>query len=327
MSAIVGRRLLGRRTIELSDLLVWGIVVALLVVNTILQPSFLSGTNIRFVFSSSLVLIFAAAAVTLVIVIAEIDLALGTVLSMITVLIARYASSDPVLAVVLALCTGIACELIAGALVAYLRLPSIIVTLALSIVWGGVALSVMSQPGGSVPQVFANMMNGDFPIIATVVLAAVGIWFEHTGLGRRLFGLGSDELGAKLSGIPLVGTKLWTFGLAGLLLGISGVCLAGVTSAGDPLAGSSYTLTAITSAVLGGVAFSGGRGTITGAIGGALVLTLITDTVQLTGVSSFYSSVVDGALLIASLVLSRAATGRWIRLGIRDIRTSEESHA
>jgi ribose transport system permease protein len=303
-----------RRAIEFTDVLIWAILAILVVVNILMQPTFLTSDNLNFIFSTALVLIFAAVAASLVMLIAEIDLAIGAVLSLVNVIIAVVAPDNALLAIVLAIAVGVTCGLVAGSLVAFLRLPSIIVTLALSTVWGGVALYVLERPGGAVPQQFADFMLGDAPLIACIVLALLSSWFVRTGLGRRVYGLGSDELGAYLSGISLVKTKLAVFAIAGVLLGLAGIALSGVTGAGDPLSGQSYTLTAITAAVLGGVSFAGGRGTIWGAIAGALVLTLITNIVQLSGVSSFYQGIFNGGLLIASLALSRVATGRWLPL-------------
>lgn len=303
------------RSIEVSDLLIWIILAVLVAVNLYFQPTFLELSNLQFVFSSSLVLLFAAAAAGYVMLIAEIDLSIGAVMTLVNVLIATLTPADPVLAIVLALVVGVACGLVSGSLVAFVRLPSIIVTLAMSTIWAGIALFIMSRPGGSVPSVFSAWMYSPLPMIATGVLAVASIWLARTAVGRRIYGLGSDELGAFLSRISLPGTKLLVFGISGLLLGLGGIALSGITSVGDPLSGQSYTLKAITAAVLGGISFAGGRGLIPGALAGALALTLITNVTQFAGVSSFYQGIVDGGLLILSLALSRVVTGKWIPLG------------
>lgn len=303
------------RSIEVSDLLIWVILGVLIVVNVLFQPSFLTLRNLEFVFSSSLVLLFAAAAAGYVMLIAEIDLSIGAVMTLVNVLIATLTPADPVLAIALGLLAGVACGLVSGSLVAFIRLPSIIVTLAMSTIWGGIALFIMSRPGGSVPQEFSAWMYSAVPMIAALALVLVTVWFARTSAGRRVYALGSDELGAFLSRISLPGTKLLVFGISGLLLGFGGIALSGITSVGDPLSGQSYTLKAITAAVLGGISFAGGRGLIPGALAGALALTLITNVTQFAGVSSFYQGIVDGGLLILSLALSRVVTGRWIPLG------------
>ncbi|MFC6356593.1 ABC transporter permease [Luethyella okanaganae] len=303
------------RHIELSDLLIWLILAGLVAINFALQPSFFELANLQFIFGTSLVLLFAAAAAGYLMLIAEIDLSIGAVLTLVNVTIATVAPGDALLAIVVAAAVGVGCGLVSGSLVAVVRLPSIIVTLALSTVWGGIALFILPRPGGAVPAEFGEWMNSSLPMIATLLLGAGAAWFSRSPAGRRVYGLGSDELGAFLSGIPLVRTKILVFLLSGLLLGVAGVALSGITSAGDPLSGQPYTLKAITAAVLGGISFAGGRGLIHGALGGALALTLITNVVQLAGVSSFYQGIVDGSLLILALSLSRIVTGRWIPLG------------
>ncbi len=313
----------GQRAVEFSDALIWIILGILIVVNVSLQSNFLEPANIEAIFSVALVTIFAAAAAALVLLIAGIDLAIGAVLSLITVVVASVAPENLFLAIVLAIGVGVTCGAVAGGLVAFLRLPSIIVTLALSTVWGGLALYIMPRPDGMVPLEFGTWVLGSTPIVATIVLGLVSSWFVRTGLGRRMYGLGSDELGAYLSGISLRNTKIAVFAVAGGLLGCAGIALCGVTGAGDPLSGQSYTLVAITAAVLGGVSFSGGRGTIWGAIAGALALALITNIVQVSGVSSFYQGMVDGGLLISSLALSKVVTGRWLPLPTPKFREKE----
>jgi ribose transport system permease protein len=303
------------RSVEMADLLIWVIVVALLITNLVFQPSFLNAANLEFLVGSTLVLLFAAAAVGYLMLIAEIDLSVGAIMTLVNVLIATLTPASAPLAIVLGAVVGVLCGLVNGAMVAYWRLPSIIVTLAMSTVWGGVALFILPRPGGSVPTAFTEWIYGPIPIVVLVALAAATVWFARTPAGRRVYGLGSDELGAFLSRISLPGTKLLTFGIAGLLLGLGGVALSGVTSVGDPLAGQSFTLKAITAAVLGGIAFAGGRGQVIGALGGALALALITNVTQFAGVSSFYQGIVDGVLLIGSLALSRFVVGKWVPLG------------
>jgi ribose transport system permease protein len=300
--------------VEVSDLLGWAVLLVLVIANVWFQPTFLSPANLQFVFGSSLVLLFAAAAAGYLMLIAEIDLSIGAVLTLVNVLVATLTPTEPALAIALAVVVGIGCGLINGSLVTFIRLPSIIVTLAMSTVWGGIALFILPRPGGSVPAQFSAWMYGPVPMAVAGVLALATVWLSRTPAGRRIYGLGSDELGAFLSRISLPRTKLLVFGLAGLLLGLGGVALSGITSVGDPLSGQSYTLKAITAAVLGGISFAGGRGLIVGALAGALALTLITNVTQFAGVSSFYQGIVDGSLLIVSLALSRVVVGKWIPL-------------
>lgn len=328
MSTAVARRTLAARPrVELVDLVIWVILAALVVANLQLNPSFLELDNIYFTFGSALALVLAAMAAGLVMLIAEIDLAIGAVMTLANVCIAAWAPESLPLALLLGSAVGVACGLVAGGLVSFLRLPSIIVTLALATVWGGVALYVMEKPGGAAPTELVDMILGPVPLIACVAVGIAWSWFSRTKTGRRIYGLGSDELAAYLSGIPLHTTKLIVFGVAGLLLGWAGIALTAVTGGGDPLVGNPYTLQAITAAVLGGISFQGGRGTLWGAIAGALVLVLITSVVQLSGVSAFYQGVVNGGLLVASVALSRLTTGRWLplpRIAIASRKGSED---
>jgi ribose transport system permease protein len=306
-------------SINLGDATIYLTVIVLLALNTILQPSFIQASNLLYLLGTTLPLVFAAAAQGIVMLTSSIDLASGSVISLTNVIIVVLIGHGSVASVLLATLAGIALGVVAGLFTALVRLPSIIVTLALSAVWAGVALYVLPTPKGGIPDSFGNLTSGYTPLWWSLALIAVWLWLARTRFGKRIYAVGSNENAAYTAGIPVVGTKIAVFAIAGLLLALGGLMLSATTSGGDPLSGASITLEAIAAAVLGGVSFQGGKGSLIGAVFGALALTLINSLVFYTGASAFYQRVVYGILLVVALALSRFTARRWIRIPLPSV--------
>ncbi len=304
-------------TVEMGDLVIYVGLAALLLASAALEPKSMEPSRLIYTIGISLVLVFASVAEGLVMLLGSIDLAVGAVITLVNVVVAATMESSSVGAVVLGLAVGTGAGLTSGILVAYVRLPSIIVTLALASVWGGIALYVMPTPGGWMPAAAQQLIYGFWPLLIVVAFALALFWFSRIRLGRFTYAAGADVGAAFRAGIPVVRTRVIVFGLAGFLLGIAGICYSALTGGGDPLAGKSYTLPAITAAVLGGIAFTGGKGTLWGAIVGALALTQITHLVFFSNVPAFYQGIVTGGLLILSVGISRATSERVIVIGLR----------
>lgn len=303
-------------TLRFGDLTIYGVLVALLVVNTILEPTFIQPANLYYVIGTAMPLIFASAAQGLVILISSIDLAVGSVVSLVNVIVLVMIGHGSPIAILLAIGSGMAMGLAAGLITTQLRLPAIIVTLALSSVWAGLALYVLPTPRGGLPLWFQSVLAGSRPVWILLVLIAAWLWFSRTRVGRHMYAVGANEPASYMGGIPVVRTRLTIFVIAGALLALSALSMSATTGGGDPLSGAALTLQSIAAAVLGGIAFKGGSGSLLGAIAGALVLALITNLVYYTGASAFYQGVVYGLLLIVALSLSRLTANRTARVRI-----------
>jgi ribose transport system permease protein len=302
--------------VNLGDATIYLTVIALFIVNVILQPRFAQVSNLLYLLGTTLPLVFAAVAQGLVMLTSSIDLASGSIISLTNVTIEVLVGHGSATAIVVAIVAGTILGALAGLLTAVLRLPSIIVTLALSSVWAGIALYVLPQPQSGVPDWFSDLTNGYVPLYFTLALVALWLWLARTRFGRRIYAVGSSENAAYTAGIPVVATRVAVFAISGALLALAALMLSSTTGGGDPLSGSSITLEAIAAAVLGGISFQGGKGSLIGAIFGALALTLITNLVFNTGASAFYQDVVYGILLVLALAMSRFTSRRWIRMPV-----------
>jgi ribose transport system permease protein len=298
------------------------VLVVLFLVYVAVQPNVLSVLKINTIADESATVAIAAAGETLVVLAGGFDLSVGSVLSLVNVLIATQIRDSPgsqLLMIVVALAVGAAVGALNGVLVTLLRIPSIVATLATSFLWGGVALLVLSQPGGTVPDQFVAWFTDNafdvFPnaLILLIVVILLWLYLKRTRLGRAIYAVGGDPTAATANGIRVRETSLAAYTLAGVLYGLAGAFLTAQSSSGDPNVGGPLLLSVFAAVVIGGTAFGGGKGDLVGSIIGAFILYLIADVLFAIGVSSFYTNILNGAvLLVAVLAGSLVGLGKLL---------------
>lgn len=285
----------------------------------IVRPSALNVDGIHTILNAATMLALAAAGASIVTIAGGFDFSVGAALSVVNVVIATQIGtslSSQVMMIPLALAVGVFVGLINGLLVIWLKIASIVATLATSFFWGGVALLFLSQPGGAVPSDFGSWFTGTIagviPNALPILVGVVACWLvlKRTRLGRALYAAGGDIQAARLNGINTSMTVIAAYMIAGLLYGMSGLFLTAVTSSGDPNIGGPLLLPVFTAIAIGGVRFGGGRGDIVGAIVGAFILYMISDLLFAFGVSSFYTSILNGAVLLVAVAITSVAGSR-----------------
>jgi ribose transport system permease protein len=202
-----------------------------------------------------------------------------------------------------------------GALIAYARLQPILVTLATLSILQGVAIRILPEPGGSIPPSYSTALassSGPWSLFFILGIAALWLVLRRSTIGVRIFAIGNDEYAARAHGMPVRTVKVTAYALAGLLAAASGLFLAASTTAGDPAAGDVYILTSIAAVVLGGISFSGGRGSALGSIAGAFTLTVLTNVLFFAGIDPLYQSFFQGLFLFIAVLLG-ALLGRLLR--------------
>jgi ribose transport system permease protein len=263
--------------------------------------------------NTSLPLIFVAIGQSLVVLTGGIDLSVGGIVSLgVAITAATSDASLPVTVgwLVVVLATGTACGAVNGLIIAKGRIAPILTTLATLSVYTGLALKVLPVPGGSVaPGVRAVLTNPDLPTGLIWLGLAVAGWLvlRRTRFGMRIYAVGSDETSARAVGVPAARVKVGVYALSGLCSGLAAVFYVSTTTAGDPNAGAPYILTSIAAVVVGGVAFSGGRGSALGAVAGALALTLVIDVLFFAGIDPLYQSLFQGLFLVVAVLLGSVA--------------------
>jgi ribose transport system permease protein len=289
-------------------------LVILLIVQANVAPTFTS-FDIQSLVIAALPLAFAAMAQSVVVISRGIDLSVGGAMALTNVIAASLMngkSTGTALAIcALVLVIGLVIGTINGLTVVLSGVPDIIATLALGFVWSGLALVVMSTPGGGSPFGFQNLSTGStlWEWIPNGLLVLAGafliVWvpLRSRRLGLRLFAVGSDPVAAELSGVPVARTRVLAYTLGGLFAALGGLALTSTTGIGSPLSGDFYTLTSVAAVVIGGVSLAGGRGGLLAPIIAAFILSTAVTVLTFLGVDSNYGQVIQGALIVGMVML------------------------
>jgi ribose transport system permease protein len=290
----------------------------LLVIYAFVQPPLFSSSTFTTILDESMVVALAAVGETIVVMSGGFDLSVGAALSVVNVVLATHpwgSTVGQIAMIPVGIGVGVGIGLVNGLLVAVLRIPSIAATLATSFFWGGVALLILSQPGGSIPFGFVGWFTGDWGSIpsatAILVFAAVAwLVLKRTRFGRAVYSIGGNQTAAAINGIRVRETKVAAYAVGGFFYGLAGVFLSAESASGDPNIGAPVLLTVFAAVVVGGTPFGGGRGDGLGSLAGAFILTMIANVLFALGVSSFYTNIFNGAVLIVA-VLASSVTSSW----------------
>jgi ribose transport system permease protein len=277
------------------------------------QPRFLSFENLGNVARQSAPLVIFTLAQMIPILTRGLDLSQGGVVvctSVAFALMSQIVGTDT--AAILALSVGLVAGLVNGAVVSGLGVSPFVATLGVGSVLQGVALmAAKGQPISAVPADFSRLAYasvGGLPApVLVVVIVAVGValMLGRTLLGRYLYAIGSNDRAAYLSGVPVRSGVLFAYAACGVLTSAGAVLLSSRISSGHPTSGSDTALSAVAAAVIGGVSLFGGRGHVIGAVAGAVFLGLLSNALNLLGVSSFLQLVAVGVAIIAAVVIDR----------------------
>ena len=289
-------------------------LVLLIIVFTIANPKFLTGSNFMNILRQFSVLLVAGLGATFIIIMGSIDLSVGSIVTMcgvVAALLVMQAGFGP-WAFFIAPFFGLVAGALNGAIFAYWRLPSFLVTLGtLSIVRGATLLRIEGAPVPIYNDSFANLVTGTalgpIPNIALWALGALVICTIiafRTRFGRYLFAIGGGERVAKLAGLPVNRYKMYAFMVAGLLAGLAGVLLAGRIGAGTGQMGEEYLLDAIAAVVMGGTALTGGQGGPHRTLLGVLVITVLSNGLNVAGVDFYWQIIVKGIVVIAAVAIT-----------------------
>jgi len=293
---------------EISALIAY--IVLLLAVG-ILAPSFFSGGNLRDLIINNAPILLIAIGMTLVILVGEIDISVGSqfaVCSIAAGYLAKTGMPMPVLFVCL-LVMGAAMGAINGVLVGWLRLPSIIVTLAMLVAWRD-ALRWTTEGAWvqNLPDNFQwfglGQTSGEILIVAlTLIVFIFSAWIlKNLNVGRAIYAVGSDAEAARLAGIKSPNIVFGVFAVMGALVGVAALLNAVRFTAIPGNTGIGFELKAVAAVVVGGAAITGGRGTLIGTLIGVALLGTIGTALTFLGINPFWEKAIQGAIILAALV-------------------------
>jgi ribose transport system permease protein len=304
----------------------WLPILILLVVVAavaVMVPSFFQPSNMLNVGRQSAIVGIIAVGMTFVILTGGIDLSVGSILALSGVTTAMLINNGLIvpLAIIAGILVGVAAGIVNGIGVAVLKVQPFIMTLATMVAIQG--LSLRFTDGG--PKQFSNrepffnfIGSGNFlgipgPFIVFLLIAIAGILvLRYLAFGRYIYAIGGSMEAARLSGVRTTRTIVLAYSISGLCAGLAGVMTAARLGVGDPTAGSLSNLDAITAVVIGGTSLMGGIGGAVGTVFGAILLAILSNVMNLLGISPFDQQIVKGAVIvIAVLVAAKASVRRF----------------
>ncbi|GAB3640913.1 ABC transporter permease [Spirosoma arcticum] len=286
-----------------------GICIAL----SLITPQFLTVQNLTIIVTQVSINALLAFGVTFVIITGGIDLSIGSMVAVTGVVAALFAHPDtyPVAVPVLA---GLSAGLVFGAFNGFVitrsRVPPFIVTLGTMTIGRGLALILSKgRPVSNLSDSFNFIGGGKIggvPMLIIILILAFIICsglLKKTVIGRYMYAVGGNEQAARASGIALSRVKMVVYTLSGGLAALAGILLTSRITTGQPNAGTGFELDAIAAAIIGGTSTSGGIGTMTGTLIGALLIGVISNGLDLLNVTSYYQQIVMGIIIIGAVVL------------------------
>jgi len=306
--------------------LIFGLIVVTCFVGTGISGNFLTADSFTTASLDLSEVALMALPLALVVVAAEIDLSVASVLALSSAVMGQLWNAGYPVELIIPICVavGAACGTLNGVLVTRFGLPSLAVTIGTLSLFRGLAFvvigdeSVTDFPALWTDRAFGNFAGTAIPntmVLFTVLAIAFGILLQATGFGRRVYAIGSNAEAARFSGVRVKRIKMTLFVLSGAVAGLAGVVISLRNSTAAANVGQGFELTAVTAVVLGGISIFGGKGTIPGVILALVLLGGIQKALTLSdSISSYWIQIVTGTLLVASVLVpnlvQRARAGR-----------------
>jgi len=275
--------------------------------------------NLETIFRQTTIVAMAALGATIVIVSGGIDLSVGAIIALATVVIAGFlrAGAPPLAAALAGIVAGVGCGALNGLLITRLKVVPFIVTLGTMLVVRGIAKGLAHEQKIDAPTSWLNELLARLPVGRAWMVFPPGVWLLfllafgvgglllYTRLGRHLFAVGSNEQAARLCGISVGRVKLAVYVLGGLFAGIAGLMQFSRLTVGDPTGATGLELNVIAAVVIGGGSLSGGEGSVLGSLIGALIMQILQSGCSQMGWPNWVQEIVTGAIIVVAVALDR----------------------
>jgi ribose transport system permease protein len=298
-----------------------GLILVAMVFGVLVGPHFFAPTNLELMARQTAIVSIAAVGMTIVIVAGGIDLSVGSMIALTTVVIAQLLRMDvsPLAAALGGIAAAALCGLINGVLITQLRVVPFIVTLGTMLIIRGAAKGFGEERRIEAPATWLNdllrVTRGEMllpsGIWAVIVLSLiVGGLLRYTRFGRHTFAIGSNERMARLCGVAITRTKVIIYTLSAALTGFAGLLMFSKLSVGDPTVAIGLELDVIAAVIIGGGSLLGGRGAVSGTLIGAAIMTVIQIGCSQKGLANWVQQIVTGGIIVAAVALDRVRSGR-----------------
>lgn len=295
-----------------------GLVFVSLVFVFLVGPQFLRAGNLELIARQTAIVCAAALGMTMVIVSGGIDLSVGSVIALTTVVVALLlrAEAGPAAAALGGVAAAAVCGAANGALITQLRVIPFIVTLGMMILVRGAAKGLADERRLEAPATWLNdlLRSGSGLVVPSGIwlvaglALAVAVTLRYTRFGRHLFAIGSSERTARLCGVAVSWSKFAVYASAAALAGVAGVLQFSRLSVGDPTVAVGVELDVIAAVIIGGGSLLGGRGTVPGTILGATTMAVIQIGCSQRGLPNWVQQIVTGAIIVLAVALDRWRT-------------------
>ncbi|XBX07530.1 ABC transporter permease [Enterocloster clostridioformis] len=294
------------------------VILAIVIIMSIVSPVFLKPQNIINIIRQVSINGIIAVGMTCVILTGGIDLSVGSVVAITSVICGSFLAMgiNWFVTCISGVAIFILFGLFNGYMISYVRFQPFIATLASMAIGRGIALAYSNgKPYPIEDPSFIAIGQGYFlgipiPIILLVIVVAVGlITLKMTTFGRYIFAIGGNENAAKLSGVRTRRVKLAVYVISAICASIVGLILSARISSGQPTAGESYEMDAIAATAIGGTSMNGGLGSLVGTIEGFILLGLMTNSMNLLNINSFYQQIAKGLLIVVAVFLDMKSKG------------------
>jgi ribose transport system permease protein len=298
-----------------------GLVLVAVVFGVLVGQQFFSPANIELMARQAAIVCMAALGMTVVIAAGGIDLSVGSMVALTTVVIALMlrADSTPMVAALAGVAVTALCGLLNGVLITQLRVVPFIVTLGTMLIVRGAAKGLADERRIEAPITWLNdllrtntgsaLMPAGIWLVIFFALIVAGV-LRYTRFGRHVFAIGSNERMARLCGVAITRTKIAVYTLSAALAGLAGVLMFSKLSVGDSTVGVGLELDVIAAVIIGGGSLSGGRGTVLGTTIGAAIMTIIQIGCTQKGLANWVQQIVTGSIIIVAVTLDRVRSGQ-----------------
>ncbi len=307
----------GRRRLPVTNVGLWLGLLAIVAVASIMSPGFLAPISLFNVIRQASVVGIASVGVTLVMITGGVDLSVGAVILFGSVLAASLMDGDDgniPMACGAVLLMGLVVGLVNGIIVSRWKVPAFILTLGMATVIIGITqMYTGGTAAGEVAPAFRQVLNGRIgvvPVLAILfgIVIVIGLVIQdRTTLGRRIYLVGANPRAARLSGVPVSGTRIAAFALSGLGAAVAGLALLARSGVSSNFAGQGYEFDVLAAVVLGGTTFQGGRGGLGGTIAGVLILATAFNLVNILGLPFNMELLVKGGIIFGVAALQVAS--------------------
>lgn len=291
------------------------VIVFITITVSIINPKFIETKNIIAIFQQISVLGIMTMAMSILLIAGGIDLSIGNIMILSGIVMSKIIMESNgqhvLLAIIAGVLTAVLCGFVNGVVVAKSKCMPLIITLGMSQVFFGISLIVSNGRfmnfKGTFDFIGRSRIFGIFPVMLIFLLVMILIAYfvlNYTKFGRRLVAIGGNEKTAYLSGVRVDVYKILVYTFSGLFCAVAAVVFCARLDSITATAGAGYELNALTAAVIGGVTFEGGRGTILGAFLGCLLMGVITNAMNILAVHSYTQTVISGLIIVAAVILS-----------------------